>query len=84
MRDGRENDEEEAKKMKHQFLEKLYTEFLHLADKYSLDVEEYIDLMLAFIIVALGENFDEEDARVFCKKIYSCLSHEIDLRDKTA
>ena len=68
--------------MKQELLENLYKDFFFLAEKYSLDADEYIDLMLAFIIVALGESFDEEDARVFCKKIYSCLAIEIDFRDK--
>lgn len=84
MRDGRKDDEEEEKKMNQELLKKIYEEFFFLSAKYSLDSDEYIDLMLAFIIVALGESFDEEDARVFCKKIYSCLAVEIDMRDKKA
>jgi hypothetical protein len=84
MRHGRKDDEEEKKKMNHQVLKKIYIEFLLIADKYGLDGAEYLDLMLAFIIIALGDDFDEEDARVFCKKIYSCLASEIDIREKKA
>lgn len=66
--------------MRDRQFEKVYDELIIICKTQNLELHEFINFLLSFIILNLSASFDEEDARELCRGIYTSILQTITKR----
>ena len=60
---------------------KLCSELINVGEKSNLEIDDFFNYLLAFVIAHMSLTLDEEDAREWCRKIYASVVRAIKARE---